>query len=264
MRKTKYDTHVAPFLYEIGQMARNGATEEEIAKKLNVAYSTFRGYKDKHEELNNSLRMNKEMADLNVEAALYKRATGYEYTEVTKERIVDTGQKKRHNGESELTEKEWEFAIKYFNGRCAYCGKSMDPPTKDHLKPLNAGGALTRENVLPCCQYCNSSKKDNEWETWYKNQAFYNEGRFTKIIDYFDFINSLEDLLDEEIGQLVVTKEVTKKVAPDVSAQIFYLKNRKPETWRDKQHVEVDGLKEEQSKLTELLEQRRERRESKC
>lgn len=32
----------------------------------------------------------------------------------------------------------------------------------------------------------------------------------------------------------VETKRVTKEVAPDITAQIFWLKNRKPAEWRDK------------------------------
>lgn len=141
-------------------------------------------------------------------------------------------------GESELTEKEWEFAIKYFNGRCCYCGKYMDKPTKDHVKPLNDGGTLSRENVIPCCKSCNSSKKDNEMLSWYQKQSFYDKGRAAKIYDYIDFVINLGDLLNEEIGELVVTKEVTKEVIPDTTAQIFWLKNRKPEDWRDKREVE--------------------------
>lgn len=47
--------------------------------------------------------------------------------------------------------------------------------------------------------------------------------------------------LNIETGNLVVTKEVTKEVAPDTTAQIFWLKNRKPKEWRDKQEVTVDG-----------------------
>lgn len=42
-------------------------------------------------------------------------------------------------------------------------------------------------------------------------------------------------------GQLKVTKEVTKQVTPDVTAQIFWLKNRKPEEWREKKEVEHTG-----------------------
>lgn len=32
----------------------------------------------------------------------------------------------------------------------------------------------------------------------------------------------------------VLTKSITKHVAPDTTAQIFWLKNRKPDKWRDK------------------------------
>lgn len=46
----------------------------------------------------------------------------------------------------------------------------------------------------------------------------------------------------EEIGSnMVVTKEVIKEVQPDTTAQIFWLKNRKPEMWRDKRDVGVEG-----------------------
>ena len=34
--------------------------------------------------------------------------------------------------------------------------------------------------------------------------------------------------------EMRVTKEVTKKVIPDTTAQIFWLKNRRPDKWRDK------------------------------
>ena len=37
------------------------------------------------------------------------------------------------------------------------------------------------------------------------------------------------------------TKRVTKQMAPDVTAQIFWLKNRKPDQWRDKRDIEHSG-----------------------
>lgn len=39
----------------------------------------------------------------------------------------------------------------------------------------------------------------------------------------------------------VLTKTVTKHVQPDTTAQIFWLKNRKPKNWRDKQEIEHSG-----------------------
>lgn len=38
-----------------------------------------------------------------------------------------------------------------------------------------------------------------------------------------------------------ITKEVEKEVVPDTTAQIFWLKNRKPEEWREKQEVQMSG-----------------------
>lgn len=99
MRKNKYRTHVAPFLKEIGQMAADGATEAEIAAKLRVAYSTFKSYKYKHRELQEVLLTSKELADLNVEAALYRRAKGYTTREITRERRLN-----RKTGEYEMIE----------------------------------------------------------------------------------------------------------------------------------------------------------------
>lgn len=42
-------------------------------------------------------------------------------------------------------------------------------------------------------------------------------------------------------GSMMLTKTVTKEVAPDTTAQIFWLKNRKPAEWRDKQNIDVEG-----------------------
>ena len=38
-----------------------------------------------------------------------------------------------------------------------------------------------------------------------------------------------------------VVQRVNKHVAPDVTAQIFWLKNRKPDEFRDKRDVELSG-----------------------
>ena len=52
-----------------------------------------------------------------------------------------------------------------------------------------------------------------------------------------------EKVFNPETGQyeLMPTKEVTKEVVPDTTAQIFWLKNRRPEQWRDKRDVSVEG-----------------------
>ena len=62
----------------------------------------------------------------------------------------------------------------------------------------------------------------------------------------------------EKIGtHLEITKTVVKEVQPDTTAQIFWLKNRRPETWRDKKDIGVEGsLKTESSLTDEELEDR--------
>jgi hypothetical protein len=131
-RPSKYETHVEPRLIEIEGWARDGLIDEQIAKNLGVAYSTFKEYKKKFPDLMDALKKGKEVVDREVENALLKRALGYTYTEVKQE--VD------------------------------------------------------------------------------------------------------------ETGKVKVTKTV-KEVVPDVTAQIFWLKNRKPTEWRDKQEIDqhTDG-----------------------
>lgn len=41
--------------------------------------------------------------------------------------------------------------------------------------------------------------------------------------------------------KIMLVERKVKDVAPDTTAQIFWLKNRKPDTWRDKQNVELSG-----------------------
>lgn len=136
-RKSKYQTHVEPKLLLIEAWARDGLTIEQIAEKLGVANSTFFDYKNKHSELSEALKRGQEVVDVEVENALFKRAIGYKYDEVTREP-----------------------------------GKILDDET-------------------------------GEWVT-----------------------------------AMIETKRVTKEVQPDVTAQIFWLKNRRPEVWRDKKDLE--------------------------
>ena len=41
-------------------------------------------------------------------------------------------------------------------------------------------------------------------------------------------------------------KVIIKEVAPDVTAQIFWLKNRQKEIWRDRQSIEFENMSEQQ------------------
>lgn len=83
----KYEEKVLPRLSEIAEWAKNGYTEEDVAKELGISYSGFRNYKKQHLELEGVLTENKKIADNAVRAALYRRATGYSYVNESKIRV---------------------------------------------------------------------------------------------------------------------------------------------------------------------------------
>ena len=140
-RSNKYKTHVEPRLEEIECWCREGLIDVEICKRLGITRSCFYEYRKKYPEFSDFIKKGKEIADYKVENSLFKRATGYEYKEVT--------------------------------------------------------------------QTCRE-------------------------------------------GVLVGTKEITKQVPPDPTSCIFWLKNRKPDKWRDKTDHEVNG---EMVTFTYLIEE---------
>lgn len=64
-----------------------------------------------------------------------------------------------------------------------------------------------------------------------------------------------ESIYNKELDMYTekLTKRVTKQVAPDTTALIFWLKNRKPKQWRDKVDIEGESNKETLDKLDEVL-----------
>lgn len=86
-RKSAWDEKIEPYLDTIKSYARNGHTERQIAAALGIHISTFARYKSEKKELQDALRDNKEIADLNVENSLYVRAIGCEIIETIEDRI---------------------------------------------------------------------------------------------------------------------------------------------------------------------------------
>lgn len=61
--------------------ARQGLTNEQIAKNIGVNVDTFYTWLKKYPEISESLKKGKAPVDFEVENALYKRAVGFEYEE---------------------------------------------------------------------------------------------------------------------------------------------------------------------------------------
>lgn len=121
-------------LLKIEAWARDGLINDQIAHNIGIRRETLSEWAKKYPNISNALKRGKEVPDIEVENSLYKRAVGYNYTEVTKE-------------------------------------LKLNPST----------GKL----------------------------------------------------------EMMITKEVTKHVVPDTTAEIFWLKNRKPDVWKDKQEVQT-------------------------
>ena len=73
--------------------ARDGLTDEQIAHNIGIATGTLYEWKKQHIEIAEALKKGKEVADIEVENALYKRAIGYDYEE-TKVEVEANGKKK--------------------------------------------------------------------------------------------------------------------------------------------------------------------------
>ena len=57
---------------------------------------------------------------------------------------------------------------------------------------------------------------------------------------------------EEEFGEVTKKTTTVKKVIPDTTAQIFWLKNRRPDKWRDKQEYEDHS---DTDKLDQILKE---------
>lgn len=49
------------------------------------------------------------------------------------------------------------------------------------MVPVSKGGKTVRENIVPSCVRCNSSKSDSNMEEWYVKQKFYSDDRKERI-----------------------------------------------------------------------------------
>ena len=111
-RKSKYDTDIKPYLQQIKEWKKNGATEQQIAKQLGVAMSTFCALKKKYPEFSEALRKSQTefVADLKGELARLA------FKHVLKTKKV---YKKQENGVevsyTEITEKDVDGSITAIN-----------------------------------------------------------------------------------------------------------------------------------------------------
>ena len=86
-RKSKYETHVVPRFHDMEKWLKRGASDKEIYKALGVSESSWYEYLQKYTELSEFVKKHRVDAVEEIKCALFKRATGFQYTE-TKEKTV--------------------------------------------------------------------------------------------------------------------------------------------------------------------------------
>ena len=85
----KYFSNVEPYLDEISRMALN-MTEEQIAKELGVAPSSFRSYKHKYPALVDALKKGRRQLVMELKSTLIQKAKGYNYEE--RKKVFENGE----------------------------------------------------------------------------------------------------------------------------------------------------------------------------
>ena len=97
-RPTDYDVSYPEKVFKLCLL---GATDAEIADFFEIAESTLYLWKQEHTEFSEAIKRGKITADAEVANSLFKRANGYQYDEVTYEKIGD-GDDKVEVGEAGL------------------------------------------------------------------------------------------------------------------------------------------------------------------
>ncbi len=149
---------------------------------------------------------NRDLVNKHTEKA--KRNGKYkEWQQNNPDKIRGYNEYRRMNKSHNITELEWEECKKYFNHRCAYCGLAIEEHFKMwkgelklidlHKEHVNHDGSNDLSNCVPSCAFCNSSKHNFEFETWYSRYEHFNEERLNKIhtwlnTDYKKYIKDVK------------------------------------------------------------------------
>ena len=112
-RPSKYDSDVKPRFEEIKEWLKIGATDKEVAENLGINKATMCEYKKKYSEFNELIKSGRKQPVQAIKAALFKRATGFSYSEKKEIRkaIVITEDDKKIPAELVQTETYTKYAL---------------------------------------------------------------------------------------------------------------------------------------------------------
>lgn len=93
---------------------------------------------------------------------------------------VRNGQRRRA-----ITEWGWKRTLKDLGERCAYCDGAAERLEKEHFVPLELGGTLEADNIVPACLPCNRRKHDRPPREWLEaEQGPAGVERYERLAEY--------------------------------------------------------------------------------
>lgn len=124
-----------------------------------------------------------------------KPISGYDVTEYSEKKRcqVHRYEARKKGLAADFTYAEWLVVKEHFNNKCAYCGVEH-VLSQDHFVPLCNGGEYSRNNIVPVCHMCNSSKRNLDFFEWYPQQAFYSKKREHKILEYLNYKHGYQQI----------------------------------------------------------------------
>lgn len=169
-------------------------------KRCTVVRSNFWAINNPEQERLNRLRKRKTPIALEYKkkARLKARKSGYKREYDRRPEVKARKYSNRHRNH-EISEKEWLYCKNYFKDDdgdwcCAYCGKKIQDHWVTykgvkvlgdfHKEHKDDDGANDLRNCIPSCESCNSRKWRFPMEEWYREQEFFTEERYNKIIKW--------------------------------------------------------------------------------
>ncbi|EGT3606903.1 HNH endonuclease [Clostridium perfringens] len=150
-------------------------------------------------------------------------------------------------------ERNYISTVKQKSNTCCYCGKKLtfEERTVDHIQPINRGGETVLENLVVCCEGCNTEKGDMTLQEYieYKNR----KQDFTKDIDM-----RIQQEKENENYYIEVLDEIMKN-ADLISylSNIVKTYNKKINTIAKLKKItkyKLEGLKKEKQLMEELFD----------
>jgi hypothetical protein len=103
-----------------------------------------------------------------------------------------------------LTTKQWQFTLKHFNFRCAYCSGPYQ--VLEHVVPVELGGGTTYTNCVPACNSCNTCKDHPKFLLLGSNERAVEA--LLKVKVYFQSLQ--DETFDEKLLDTYIEMQRTK------------------------------------------------------